>query len=54
MTRKLLIAGGVVLALVVVVGLIARSVLDPEAIRVAVEKQASAALGQPVTIGGVE
>lgn len=53
--RKVLIGLLVVLAIVVVAGgwLVGR-LLDPEAVRAAVERQATAALGQPVRVGTIE
>ena len=50
-TRKLLLAVAVALVLLaVVLGIAARVVLGGDAVRVAIEQQASAALGQPVRI----
>jgi uncharacterized protein involved in outer membrane biogenesis len=54
MRRLLLIAAVVLLALVVAAGLIARSLLDPDVVRAALEQQASAALGHPVRIATVD
>lgn len=52
MARKLVL-GSIVLIVVVVAGgaLLVRSWLDPESVRQTLERQASAALGQPVSIG---
>jgi len=50
-TRKLLIVVAVVLVvLAVVLGIAARMILGGDAVRIAIEQQASAALGQPVAI----
>ena len=54
MARKLLIVAFVLVALVVMGGLIVRRLVDPEALRAALERQATAALGQPVTVGSVD
>jgi hypothetical protein len=54
MRRLLLIAAAVLLLLVVAAGLIARSLLDPDVVRAALEQQASAALGHPVRIATVD
>jgi uncharacterized protein involved in outer membrane biogenesis len=54
MARKLLIAALVLLALFVAAWVIVGRLLDPEAIRVAIEHQATSALGQPVKVGGVD
>lgn len=55
MIRKLLVGSLVLAALVAVVGgLLLRRLLDPEEVRAAVERQASAALGHPVKIGSIE
>ncbi len=54
MTRKLLIAAIVFLGIVVAGGLLARWLVNAEAIRAAVERQATEALGQPVTVDHVD
>ena len=54
MVRRLIIAAlCVVVLLAVVVGVAVRRLTDPEVVRVAVERQASAAMGQPVSVGHV-
>ena len=55
MGRKLLIAGVVVVvAVLLVAGMLLRRLVDPEVLRVAVEQQASAALGQPIKVGALD
>lgn len=54
MARKLAIVAGIVVVVLIVLGILVRRMVDPEAVRVAVEQQASAALGQPVKVGGVD
>jgi uncharacterized protein involved in outer membrane biogenesis len=51
--RKLLIVAFVLVALVVIAGVLVRRLVDPEALRVALEQQATAAVGQPVTVGSL-
>jgi hypothetical protein len=52
--RRLVIAAALLLALLVAGALVVRRLVSPEAIRAAVERQATAALGQPVKVGGVD
>ena len=54
MRRTVLMAALVVLALVVGASLAVSRLLAPDAVRAAVEQQASRALGQPVKVGAVE
>jgi AsmA protein len=54
MARKILIATLVVLALLAAAAVVLRRLVDPEAVRAAVEQQATAALGQPVRVGAVD
>lgn len=54
MRRPLLIAAVVVLAVLAAGGVLARRLLDPEVVRTALERQAAATLGQPVTLAAVD
>ena len=54
MRRALLIAALVLLALVAAIGLVARRMLDREAVRSALEQQASAVIGHPVKVASVD
>jgi hypothetical protein len=52
--RKVLAAAFVLLAILVAGALVARRLVNPEAIRAAVERQATEALRQPVKVGAVD
>ena len=54
MRRALLLAALVLLALVAAIGLVARRMLDREAVRSALEQQASAVIGHPVKVASVD
>lgn len=54
MRRPLIIAVAVVLALLIAGGLAARWLVDSEAVGSALERQASAAIGHPVSVGEVD
>ena len=53
MKRVLIVAAALVVLAVIGVALLARSIFTGDRVRAAVEAQVSAALGQPVTIGGI-
>jgi uncharacterized protein involved in outer membrane biogenesis len=54
MRRTLLIVAVALLALLAAIGVLARRLLDPDAVRASLEHQASAAIGHPVKVAGID
>lgn len=54
MRRTLLIVAVALVAVLAAAGVLARRLLDPEAVRAALEQQASAVIGQPVKVGAID
>lgn len=54
MRRTLLIVAVALLAVLAAIGVFARRLLEPEAVRASLEQQASAAIGHPVKVAGID